>query len=329
MARSSGTEARDHPARAYVTLDDLLRLNHRARGFSFLPRQPVHSLLAGRHASRLRGRGLEFEELRHYYEGDDVRAIDWRATARLGEPQLRVYTEERDRPVLLLVDQRLGMFFGSRHAMKSVIAAEAAALAAWRVTSLGDRIGGLVFSENGIDEIRPRARQAAVGPLFEAIVRHNGALKAGDPRPSDPALLNAALAKVPRLLPHDGLLTLITDAAGADAETVRLVTEITAHNDVLTVFVFDPLEAELPDISRVVVADAGRQIEVDSSARGLRRRFAASFAERREAIEGFSRRRAIPVVPLSTERDTADQFRELLGRRLARSPAAGSKAGAA
>lgn len=329
MARSSGTEARDHPARAYVTLDDLLRLNHRAKGFSFLPRQPVHSLLAGRHASRLRGRGLEFEELRHYYEGDDVRAIDWRATARLGEPQLRVYTEERDRPVLLLVDQRLGMFFGSRHAMKSVIAAEAAALAAWRVTSLGDRIGGLVFSENGIDEIRPRARQAAVGPLFEAIVRHNGALKAGDPRPSDPALLNAALAKVPRLLPHDGLLTLITDATGADAETVRLVTEITAHNDVLTVFVFDPLEAELPDISRVVVADAGRQIEVDSSARGLRRRFAASFAERREAIEGFSRRRAIPVLPLSTERDTADQFRELLGRRLARSPAAGSKAGAA
>jgi uncharacterized protein (DUF58 family) len=329
MARSSGAEARDHPARAYVTLDDLLRLNHRAKGFSFLPRQPVHSLLAGRHASRLRGRGLEFEELRHYYEGDDVRAIDWRATARLGEPQLRVYTEERDRPVLLLVDQRLGMFFGSRHAMKSVIAAEAAALAAWRVTSLGDRIGGLVFSENGIDEIRPRARQAAVGPLFEAIVRHNGALKAGDPRPSDPALLNAALAKVPRLLPHDGLLTLITDATGADAETVRLVTEITAHNDVLTVFVFDPLEAELPDISRVVVADAGRQIEVDSSARGLRRRFAASFAERREAIEGFSRRRAIPVLPLSTERDTADQFRELLGRRLARSPAAGSKAGAA
>lgn len=329
MARNSGTEARDHQARAYVTLDDLLRLNHRAKGFSFLPRQPVHSLLAGRHASRLRGRGLEFEELRHYYEGDDVRAIDWRATARLGEPQLRVYTEERDRPVLLLVDQRLGMFFGSRHAMKSVIVAEAAALAAWRVTSLGDRIGGLVFSENGIDEIRPRARQAAIGPLFEAIVRHNGALKADDPRPSDPALLNAALAKVPRLLPHDGLLTLITDAAGADDETVRLVTEITAHNDVLTVFVFDPLEAELPDISRVVVADAGRQIEVDSSARGLRRRFAASFAERREAIEGFSRRRAIPVLPLSTERDTADQFRELLGRRLARSPAAGSKAGAA
>jgi hypothetical protein len=85
--REEGRLAKVHSAdeaRAYVTLDELLRLRHRAKGFSFLPKQPVHSLLAGRHASRLRGRGLEFEELRHYYEGNDVRAIDWPATARLG-----------------------------------------------------------------------------------------------------------------------------------------------------------------------------------------------------------------------------------------------------
>jgi uncharacterized protein (DUF58 family) len=123
------TEPRLRDARIYVTLDDLLRLRHRAKGFSFLPKQPVHSLLAGRHASRLRGRGLTFEELRPYSEGDDVRAIDWPSTARVGSPQLRVYTEERDRRVILLVDQRLGMFFGSRRAMKSVVSAEAAALA--------------------------------------------------------------------------------------------------------------------------------------------------------------------------------------------------------
>ncbi|GGF58714.1 hypothetical protein GCM10007301_18020 [Azorhizobium oxalatiphilum] len=305
-------------ARIHVTLDDLLRLKHRAKGFSFLPRQPVHSLLAGRHGSRLRGRGLEFEELRAYAEGDDVRAIDWPSTARIGMPQLRVYTEERDRQVILLVDQRLGMFFGSRRAMKSVVAAEAAALAAWRVTSLGDRVGGIAFSENGLDEIRPRARQAAIGPLFEAIVRHNRALRADDPRPSDPTLLNQAIARALSLLPHDGLLTLITDAAGADAETVRLITRVTAHNDVLMVFVSDPLEASLPDIGRAVVEEGGRQMEIDTSARGIRAPFAAGFRQRREAVEQFSRRRAIPVLPLSTGRDTTEQFRELLGRRLAR-----------
>lgn len=322
MASDARSQGRSH-----VTLDELLRLRHRAKGFSFLPKQPVHSLLAGRHASRLRGRGLEFEELRHYHEGDDVRAIDWRATARLRETQLRVFTEERDRPVVLLVDQRLSMFFGSRRAMKSVVATEAAALAAWRVTSLGDRVGGLVFSETGIDEIRPRARQAAIGPLFEAIVRRNGELDADHARPSDPSLLNAALARVRRLLPHDGLLALITDAAGADDETVRLVTDITAHNDVLTIFIYDRLEADLPDIGRIVVAQGDSQIAFDSSAGQLRAGFAASFAERRQAIERFSRRRAIPVLPLSTGRDTSDQLHELLGRRLEKSVSAERRTG--
>jgi uncharacterized protein (DUF58 family) len=127
----------------YAELDDLVRLRFRARGYSFLPRQPVHSVLAGRHASRLRGRGINFEEIRHYLPGDDIRTMDWRVTARTREPHVRVYTEERDRPVLLVVDQRQSMFFGSRRAMKSVVAAEVAALAAWRVLKAGDRVGAL------------------------------------------------------------------------------------------------------------------------------------------------------------------------------------------
>lgn len=316
-------------ARVYVSLDDLLRLKHRAKGFSFLPRQPVHSILAGRHASRLRGRGLEFEELRAYCEGDDVRAIDWMSTARAGSPQLRVYSEERDRPVILLVDQRLGMFFGSRGAMKSVVAAEAAALAAWRVTSLGDRVGGVVFSENGLDEIRPRARRGAIGPLFEAIVRHNRALRADDQRAADPSLLDVAITRASALLPHDGLLTLITDAAGTSEETARLVTRVAAHNDALTIFISDPLEEELPDLGRIVVADGASQIEIDSSTRRLRAAFAADFRRRRQAVEHFSRQRSIPVLSLTTARDTTAQFRELLGRRAARKPVAGYAEGAA
>jgi len=305
------------PAHAYVSLDDLLRLRHRAKGFSFLPRQPVHSLLTGRHASQLRGRGLDFEELRHYFAGDDTRTIDWAATARLGTPHVRVYTEERDRSVLLLVDQRLSMFFGSRRAMKSVVAAEAAALSAFRVASLGDRVGAIVFSENGLVEIRPEAREAGVRHILAEVVRQNAALGAGDLRPADPGLFNEALRRAAHLATHDWLICLITDAAGADVESVRLVTGLTAHNDVLTIFVHDPLEAALPDIGRAVVAESGRQIEVDTSGSDLRRRFAGDFARRQEQIARFSRHHAIPVLPVSTDRDVPDQFRELLGRRLA------------
>jgi uncharacterized protein (DUF58 family) len=305
-------------SQAYVTLEDLLGLRHRARGFSFLPRQPVHSLLTGRHASRLRGRGLDFEELRHYAEGDDTRTIDWLATARRASPHVRVYTEERDRNVLLLVDQRLSMFFGSRRAMKSAVAAEAATLAAFRVTSLGDRVGAIVFSENAVTEIRPQGRQAGVRRLLPEIVRQNNLLRADSPLAADPGLLNGALTRAARLANHDWLVVLISDTSGADARTVELVTRITAHNDFLIVFVHDPLEAELPAIGRVVVAEAGRQIEADLSAGGVRRRFTDGFADRRERGTRFSLHHAIPVLPLSTDRDVSDQFRELLGRRLER-----------
>jgi len=304
-------------SRVHVTLDELLRLRHRARGFSFLPRQPVHSLLTGRHASRLRGRGLDFEELRHYFEGDDTRTIDWSATARRGSPQVRVYTEERDRSVLLLVDQRMSMFFGSRRAMKSVAAAEAAALSAFRVTSLGDRVGAIVFSEHGIVEIRPEAREAAVRRILAEVVRQNRLLSVDGP-PADPFLLNQVFARAARLAHHDWLVCLISDEAGADAETVRRVTEVTAHNDVLSVFVYDPLEQRLPDIGRAVLAEGDRQIEVDLSGPELQRRFAEAFTERRQAGARFSLHQAIPVLPISTDRDVAEQFRELLGRRLAR-----------
>jgi hypothetical protein len=135
-----------HPG-VYADLSELVRLKFRTRGFSFLPRQPVQSILAGRHASRLRGRGLNFEEIRRYLPGDDIRNMDWRVTARMRTPHVRVYTEERDRPVLLVVDQRQSRFFGSRRAMKSVVAAEATALAAWRVLQAGDRVSGLVFDD--------------------------------------------------------------------------------------------------------------------------------------------------------------------------------------
>jgi uncharacterized protein (DUF58 family) len=147
-AQATAQQAR-HPVdeRVHVSLHRLMRLQHAAAGFSFLPRQPVTSLLSGRHASRLRGRGLNFEEIRAYQAGDDIRMIDWKVTARTREAHSRVFTEERDRPGLLLVDQRVNMFFGTRVYMKSVTAAEVAALSAWRLLKATDRVGALVFND--------------------------------------------------------------------------------------------------------------------------------------------------------------------------------------
>jgi len=312
-------------ARVHVALPELVRLKGHAKGFSFRPRQPVHSILAGRHGSRLRGRGLDFEELRRYQDGDDPRAMDWLATARLNSPYVRVYTEERDREVLLLVDQRLSMFFGSRRAMKSVVAAEVAALAAWRVTALGDRIGALVFSDDDIRELRPGARTPAVMRILDAIVSLNGRLKADPDAKPSPGTLNEVLRRATRLVGHDALICVIGDASGADPESRRLVTRLTEHNDVIAILIYDPIEADLPDVGHAVVASGGAQIEVDTARRELRSGFAAGFVDLRRRIESLSRERRIPLLPISTSRDPAEQLREILGRKASASRAAAAR----
>src|SRR5262245_2013141 len=172
LRRTPAAAPRSAPG-VHVSVADLVALEAAGRDFSLPPRQPVHSLLAGRHGSRIRGRGLAFEELRQYLPGDDVRTIDWRVTARTGKPFVRVYTEEKDRPALFVVDQRINMFFGTRRAMKSVAAAEVTALGAWRVLAQGDRVGGLVFNDERIDEVRQHRSSGAVMRFLEKIADQN------------------------------------------------------------------------------------------------------------------------------------------------------------
>jgi len=299
----------------YASLDALMRLRFVSSGFSFLPRQPVHSVLSGRHASRLRGRGLNFEELRNYLPGDDTRNIDWRVTARTREPHVRVYTEEKDRITWLLVDQRQSMFFGSRWKMKSVIAAEAAAIACWRVLAQGDRIGAIVVSEEDLDVIPPHRSQERVTRILECIVRRNQQLRAGAGEPSGAAMLNRALQRLAAETRHDCLVTLITDGAGINPESRKHITQMTAHNDVLAVLVYDPLEQAIPDAGRLVFGDGQRQVEFNSSERRLRDAYAADFQARLERMRDTSRRYAIPLLPVHTAEPVQGQLRAALGHR--------------
>jgi uncharacterized protein (DUF58 family) len=297
----------------HVTVRDLVALRGRARGFSFLPRQPLKSLLSGRFASKLRGRGLNFEEIRRYQSGDDVRQIDWKVTARTRKAHSRVYTEERERPLLLVVDQRTSMFFGSVARMKSVTAAEAAALAAWRALAAKDRVGAVVFNDREARVVRPHRSRANVLRLLGAIAEKNQALHAGADVEPNPAMLNDALRHAARLLPHDGLVVVISDGVGADDETRRLGTEIARHNDAVFAFVHDPLEAH-PIVAdrRLVVTDGRRQLEGDLSEAATRSRFEEDFATRYEQTKRFLLGRQVPLLPLRTDEDTARQLVRLL-----------------
>lgn len=313
-SRSSRPSVQSSGVLVTITLEELVQLKAEARGFSFLPRQPVTSLLAGRHASRLRGRGLAFEELRHYIQGDDVRTIDWKATARLRTTYVRVYTEERERPVLLVVDQRRPMFFGSRRAMKSVTAAELAALAAWRVLRTGDRVGGIVFNEAEIKDIRPHRSETQVLRILHEVVRLNHAL-AEKPGAAGAVTLNHALEAAHRRAHHDHLVVLISDFDGADEETQRLATLIAAHNDMLAVAIYDPLGASLQPRPGMFVEAGGERVPLPLEA-GFPAAFQRAFSQRLDEWTDIFRALQVPVIPISAAEPPADQLRSFFGQRL-------------
>ena len=309
--RKPGAESQ---ACVYADLDELMRLRYKSSGFSFLPRQPIHSILSGRHASKLRGRGLNFEELRNYLPGDDTRNIDWKVTARTREPYVRVYTEEKDRTVWLLVDQRISMFFGSRWKMKSVVAAEAAAASAWRVLSQGDRVGAIIIDDSELEVIPPHRSEERVARILKQVVRKNHALNAKSGIKPGPHMLNRALKRVAALARHDCLICLIGDGSGIDEDTRRHVTRLTEHNDVLSVFIYDPLEQSMPEAGRLVFSDGLSQLEFNTSERGLREAFGQDFQQRIEKMRATSRKHDIPLLLVNTAAPVLDQVRDELGQ---------------
>ncbi|MBM7061827.1 DUF58 domain-containing protein [Pseudomonas sp. UL073] len=298
----------------YVSLTQLMQLEHRVRGLSFQGRQPLSSILSGNHASRLRGRGLNFDELRHYNPGDDLRHLDWRASMRYGKPFVRSYTEERDRPALILVDQRMSMFFGSQRSFKSSTAAELAALSAWMAFHAGDRVGGLVFNDSRIERISPIRSRSRVEALCAAVTRQNQALSASLPDAENEPQLDRVLQTCLAMAGHDHLICLISDFAGAGPRTLQLLRELSAHNDVIAMQVYDPLALNLPARGRVMVTQGELQVELEVERRQVHQPLGDFLTGRLKEVAALLRRSQVPVMMINTGEDPLEQLRRELGR---------------
>jgi uncharacterized protein (DUF58 family) len=298
----------------HTDVNALVRLRHDARGFSFLPRQPVQSLLSGRKRSRLRGRGLDFEELRHYRPGDDIRTMDWRVTNRTGKPHVRVYTEERDRTVLLLVDQRLSMFFGSQQRMKSVTAAEAAALTAWRTLDVGDRVGAILFNDSDIVELRPARGERSLLAMLSRLCGMNQQLTVAGEATGQPGQLPRVLEIAERIAGHDALVVIISDFDGWDDKALASVKRLAQHNDLIASYIFDPLESDISSASNLVVSDGHYQLQLDPDTGSLADRFQRSFNTSVEGLQQELRKHGMPVLPVDTISPVFQQLRRHLGQ---------------
>jgi uncharacterized protein (DUF58 family) len=298
---------------AYAELDSLVALQYRAGNFSLKHNQPVHSLLFGRRASHVHGRGLDFDEIRSYVAGDDVRSIDWRVTARTQKPYVRVYSEERDRPTMLVVDQRINMFFGSRRSMKSVVVAEIAALAAWRVFHQGDRVGAFVFNDNVTEEVRMHRSRTTVLRILSLVAAQNHLLRGDSPVRARPERLNAILESVARVVSHDALILIASDFDGADARTRDLLLQMSRSSDVICCLAYDPLAVRLPPAEQLVVSNGELQVELELGQEKIRRSILEASDKRLRGILSWQHEMGIPVLPVSTAESVPQQIRHLLG----------------
>jgi len=277
------------------------------------PRGRVRTLHAGAYGSAFRGRGMEFDETRIYQAGDDVRAIDWRVTARTGRVHTKLFHEERERPVLLLVDQRPHMRFGTRDAFKSVVAARAAATVAWAARDGGDRVGGVILGDAPLDQsvIAPQRSRARLlqflHALSDATSRQRAAAGTEPPSPS----LGDALSFLARTSRPGTLLYVISDFAdldGGDASTVAAATQqqlarLARRCEVACVLVYDGLEATPPPAGQYRVSDGARVLELAAGNRRWRTEYAARFAARRARLETLCRERGMAFFALETGQD--------------------------
>jgi uncharacterized protein (DUF58 family) len=297
----------------YTNLDRLVALKYDIRGFSYLPKQPVQSQLTGKHRSLLRGRGLDFEEVRNYYFGDDIRSIDWKVTARTKKPHTKVYTEERERPVFLLIDQSSSMFFGSQQFMKSVVAAEAAAISAWKVLAVGDRIGGIVFDDDSWEEVKPKRSSKAVLQFLNSIIKKNNLLKSSHVGNQTGNIINIVLEQTLRFVTHNYLVVIFSDFYGADNQTIKLLKQISRHNDLIAGIIVDEMEKEID--SGAIIGDGGQQINLSEVNADQKVKYKLNRQKNLKEFKETLYNYRITPLEFNTNETILDQIRNMLGGR--------------
>jgi uncharacterized protein (DUF58 family) len=299
------------PPEVVTNLDELMRMEYFILGTNVFPQHSVHALLAGRHNSKLRGRGLDFEEVRLYVAGDDIRNIDWRVTARTGQTHSKVFNEEKERPVFTIVDQSSYMFFGSRLYMKSVIAAEAAALAGFHTLHRGDRFGGIIFNDEDHEYIYPKRSKALLQHYLQHIVDKNIKLPERKILKPNREMLRKTLQRTASVITHDYVVTVISDFSMMDDEIRQCLIQLSEHNDVILVHITDPMDSNLPD-SKLVIGDGKYQITWNNKKKNWGRKYQDSFTRLETELTEKLKQYNIPVMILNTTKAVNDQLTDIM-----------------
>jgi uncharacterized protein (DUF58 family) len=268
---------------AYVELGDLLKLRYR-RQLTGGHSSRVMGSQAGNRLSKLRGRGIDFSEVRAYQPGDDVRTIDWRVTARKNKPHTKVFREERERLTLVVVDQSQSMFFGSQVRLKSVAAAELAALGVWQALNHNDRVGGMIIGNETYAAHKPYRNVNSVARFLGDLARMNQLLDRGHRHPSANHFAEA-LSQIRRLARSNYRIYFISDFQPIGEHWRDAFRSLSQRNEVIALKIFDPLERQLPPSDSYTVTDGDNRWQFHAGNPQLRKQYEAHFDSHEERFK--------------------------------------------
>ena len=290
---------------------DTVELMRKVRSIRILTGRLVDDRLSGDYHSSFHGQGLEFDEIREYVPGDDVRSIDWNVTARTGTPQVKRFSEERRLTVLFLVDVSGSQAFGSGPRPKAELAAEIACLLALTSVRNQDNVGLVLFADRVLKAIPPRKGRGAVMRIVREVLAAEGSAAGGTD-------IDAALACLGAVQRRKAVVFLLSDFQDEGYES-RLAVAARRH-DLVCCPISDPAERDLPDAGPVEVEDpeTGETVWADLSSRAVRRAWAKQADARAEALRALFRRHGIDAMEFSTARDPIDTVRAFFRRRALR-----------
>lgn len=311
MAIKSPKRSTDDP-RVFCQLEQLLALAQQASHIPLNARYRPSGILAGRNHSRLRGQGLNFEELRGYRAGDSLRSVDWKASARSRQRMVKVFTEETDRPTVLLVDQRHSLFFGSKNRTKSVTAAEVAAMLGWMVLNNGDRLGGVVFNNQQQEYLKPARSKASATRIMQVICDYNNSLQPGINSLEDEITIDSVLTDADNYIDNSGTIFLISDCDGLVDDQLDNLEYLAYRHNVVVLLIVDPMEKTLSDVDLLVVSDGLRQLQLKKD-KAVHERFAEQYQNQVRSIVQRIAAHGLPFGVIDTVQPIDEQLQSLFG----------------
>ncbi len=288
-------------------------LIHKVRRIEIVTRSLVESLFSGEYHSTFKGKGMEFDQVREYQEGDDVRAIDWNVTARMNRPFIKEFTEERELVVLLAVDVSGSGDFGTAQHFKAEVAAEICSLLAFSAIRNNDKVGLLLFTDTVEKYIKPRKGKRHVLRVIRELLYSGPKSRGTD--------LNAALDHLNHVLKRRAVVFLVSDFI-TPVSCDKLLRVSARRHDLIAVRLYDPREESLPDVGLVEFEDAEtlERIVVSTADESFRRRYESLRRAEDEALRSRMRRFGIDLIDVSTRGGYVDPlarfFRERGKRRM-------------